>query len=56
MAASTIVEEINENASISSDTELPPLNDFLKLVENEQEESSQDNFGYSVYHKYYKSC
>ena len=43
-------------ASPENATELPPLNDFLKLIEEEQNEVAQDPAWYAVYHKYSKSC
>jgi len=56
MEAINVVESINDSGNVSPEVsnELPPLSDFLKLVE--EEEVSQDMSGYSVYHKYYKSC
>jgi hypothetical protein len=58
MEAANVIENIIDNGGVSPEltSELPPLGDFLKLVEDEQEEASQDISGYSVYHKYYKSC
>lgn len=48
LVLSTEVEEVQ--------TQLPSVDEFLALVERESREASQDVSGYSVYHKYNKSC
>lgn len=59
MSEQLVCEDAQLASSIASaelSTELPPLSDFLSLVEDEEREVTQDPSGYAVYHKYSKGC
>jgi len=59
MPEQLVCEEVKFASSQAAEelsSELPPLSDFLSLVENEEKEVTQEISGYAVYHKYSKGC
>jgi len=50
----------NENANVgvtnSNDELLPSVEEFMALVDDEEKVTAHNLSGYSVYHKYNKSC
>ena len=48
---------IEENVLVAKTTELPKWEEFINMVENEVYQKSIDRpIGYTVYHKYDKTC